>query len=141
MGGAQQAQGHVQVLIDMIDLGANAQAASDAARFAHAQATNTVYLESDLYDLVGRQIKAHRTQGGFGERRRHGWLPGHFVHALLGARAFERAAVCGNARVFIRPGRGGAQSNAARRAALEAPIEGVYHGASDHRKDGQAVGW
>jgi hypothetical protein len=24
---------------------------------------------------------------------------------------------------------------------VEDPIEGVYRGASDHRKDGQAVGW
>ncbi len=41
MGGSQQAQGHAQVLIAMIDLGANPQAASDAARFSQAQATNT----------------------------------------------------------------------------------------------------
>jgi hypothetical protein len=25
--------------------------------------------------------------------------------------------------------------------AVENPIEGVYRGASDHRKDGQAAGW
>jgi len=24
---------------------------------------------------------------------------------------------------------------------VDKPIEGVYRGASDHRKDGQAVGW
>jgi gamma-glutamyltranspeptidase/glutathione hydrolase len=24
---------------------------------------------------------------------------------------------------------------------VDAPIDGVYRGASDHRKDGQAVGW
>ena len=58
MGGSQQAQGHAQVLVDMIDLGANPQAASDAARFTHAQATNTLDLESSLYELVGAQLAA-----------------------------------------------------------------------------------
>ena len=111
MGGSQQAQGHVQVLINMIDLGANLQAASDAARFSHAQATNTLDLESQLYDLVGRPAEGNGTQSGFGKRRGHGRLSGHIVHALHAVRAFERAAVCGNARVFIRPGRGGAQRN------------------------------
>ena len=58
MGGSQQAQGHAQVLIDMIDLGANPQAASDAARFSHAQANNTLYLESQLFQLVGARLRA-----------------------------------------------------------------------------------
>ncbi len=57
MGAAQQAQGHVQVLIDLLDLGANVQAASDAARFHHDQATNTLRLESSLYDLVGLKLR------------------------------------------------------------------------------------
>ena len=58
MGGSQQAQGHAQVLVNIIDLGANLQAASDAARFSHAQATNTLALESELYRLVGSQLQA-----------------------------------------------------------------------------------
>jgi gamma-glutamyltranspeptidase/glutathione hydrolase len=99
MGAAQQAQGHVQVLIDMIDLGANLQAASDAARFAHAQATNTLELESSLYDLVGGPLREL----------------GHTVVSANGQ------------------GMGGYQAIAR--------IDGVYRGASDHRKDGQAVGW
>ena len=58
MGGGQQAQGHAQVLIDMIDLHANPQAASDAARFTHAQASNTLSLESNLYNLLGARLRA-----------------------------------------------------------------------------------
>jgi gamma-glutamyltranspeptidase/glutathione hydrolase len=113
MGGSQQAQGHVQVLINMLDFGANLQAASDAARFSHAQATNTVQLESGLFNLVGAGLKSL----------------GHNV-------------VCANGEDM-----GGYQAvsftSAAPRdgAAVDAPIDGVYRGASDHRKDGQAVGW
>jgi gamma-glutamyltranspeptidase/glutathione hydrolase len=99
MGAAQQAQGHVQVLIDLIDLGANLQAASDAARFAHAQATNTLELESNLYNLVGEPLRKL----------------GHQVVSANGQ------------------GMGGYQAIAL--------IDGTYRGASDHRKDGQAVGW
>lgn len=114
MGGDQQAQGHAQVLVDMIDLGANPQAASDAARFRHAQRSNTLYLESGLYDLVGAQLAAlgHKVvstngedMGGF---QAIGFLPS--------------------------PGPAGASGP-------DAPINGVYRAASDHRKDGEAVGW
>ncbi len=77
MGGSQQAQGHAQVLVDMIDLGANPQAASDAARFTHAQETNTLDLESNLYDLVGGPLRAkgHKVTSANGDA--HGRLSGH----------------------------------------------------------------
>jgi gamma-glutamyltranspeptidase/glutathione hydrolase len=114
MGGSQQAQGHVQVLINMIDLGANVQAASDAARFSHAQATNTLQLESNLYSLVGAQLKAL----------------GHTVVSASGDDMGGYQAIS-----FVPAAAGAARSGD------EKPIEGVYHGASDHRKDGQAVGW
>jgi gamma-glutamyltranspeptidase/glutathione hydrolase len=100
MGGSQQAQGHAQVLVSMIDLGANLQAASDAARFSHAQATNTLYLESNLFALVGAPLSAR----------------GHKVVAANGEDM------------------GGYQ-------AIELMPDGVLRGASDHRKDGAAVGW
>ena len=99
MGAAQQAQGHVQVLIGLLDLGANVQAASDAARFSHDQATNTLQLESSLHDLVGPALREL----------------GHNVVSANGE------------------GMGGYQAIAL--------IDGVYRGGSDHRKDGQAVGW
>ena len=37
MGGDMQAQGIAQVLVNVLDLGANLQAATDMARFRHAQ--------------------------------------------------------------------------------------------------------
>ena len=56
MGGDMQAQGHAQALVDVIDLGANLQAASDLARFHHYQVSNLLTLESPLYDLVGKAL-------------------------------------------------------------------------------------
>lgn len=58
MGGDMQAQGHEQVLVDIIDLGANVQQAGDMARFRHDQISNTLFLESRLYGLVGEKLRA-----------------------------------------------------------------------------------
>ena len=58
MGGDMQAQGHEQFLVDILDLGANVQAAADMARFRHTQVANVLSLETPLYDLVGPQLAA-----------------------------------------------------------------------------------
>jgi gamma-glutamyltranspeptidase/glutathione hydrolase len=58
MGGDMQAQGHAQLLIDILDLGANLQAGADMARFRHSQISNTLSLETPLYDLVGARLAA-----------------------------------------------------------------------------------
>jgi gamma-glutamyltranspeptidase/glutathione hydrolase len=58
MGGDMQAQGHAQFLVDILDLGANVQAAADMARFRHSQVSNVLSLETPLYDLVGPQLAA-----------------------------------------------------------------------------------
>jgi len=73
MGGDQQPQGHVQVLVNMIDLGMNVQAAGDAARFHHSQTANTVAFESGVIPTVIDQLTGmgHRivsevgTYGGY----------------------------------------------------------------------------
>lgn len=117
MGGSQQAQGHAQVLIDMLDLGANPQAASDAARFSHAQASNTLFLESQLFGQVGAVLstRGHKVVAANGEDM------GGFQAIEFMAYPAEEAA---------RPAVSG-----------EKPIAGVFRGASDHRKDGEASGW
>jgi gamma-glutamyltranspeptidase/glutathione hydrolase len=58
MGGDMQAQGHAQWLINVLDLGANVQAAADMARFRHGQISNELSLEAPLYDVVGAQLAA-----------------------------------------------------------------------------------
>jgi gamma-glutamyltranspeptidase/glutathione hydrolase len=68
MGGDMQAQGHEQILLDVLDLGANMQAAADMARFRHSQVSNKLLLESPLFRLVGRQLAAmgHDVRSGNG---------------------------------------------------------------------------
>jgi len=117
MGGSQQAQGHAQVLVDMIDLGANPQAASDGARFSHAQGTNTLYLESGLFEAVAAPLSAR----------------GHRVAAVNGEDMGGFQAI----EVMRYPGDSGAPDVGSR----DRPLAGVLRGASDHRKDGEAVGW
>jgi gamma-glutamyltranspeptidase/glutathione hydrolase len=104
MGGSQQAQGHMQVLVNLFDLGANVQAASDMARFSHDQASNRLEMESELYNLVGSQLKA--------------W--GHEPISANGA------PMGGFQAIMTIPDSSG---------------ESIYRAGSDHRKDGQAVGW
>jgi len=81
MGGDMQAQGHAQVICDMIDFGMDVQEAGDAPRFCHfgsseptgqpAKGGGTVALESGISAEVRRKLEAkgHRlveARGGFG---------------------------------------------------------------------------
>jgi gamma-glutamyltranspeptidase/glutathione hydrolase len=81
MGGAMQPQGHVQILVNLIDYGLNLQEAGDAARWQHDGSTDYdhpkmrdggwVYLESGMPWAVVAELKRRghdiRTDlGGFG---------------------------------------------------------------------------
>jgi len=106
MGGDMQAQGHAQTLVNIIDLGANIQAATDMARFHHNEVQNILQLESPLFNLLGDQLAAM----------------GHNVVSINGGGVggYQAISVSGTpddlSTFFYRVG-------------------------SDHRKDGQAVGW
>ncbi len=119
MGGPVQAQAQSQELVSMIDLGMNVQAASDAARFSHDQATNTLSLEPRLFDLVGAALAAR----------------GHDVESARGG----DLAAGGFQGILFEPTEGAAAGK--QHGDRDGPVNGVYRAGSDHRKDGAAIGW
>ncbi|MCP4147050.1 MAG: gamma-glutamyltransferase [bacterium] len=81
MGGSMQPQGHVQVLLNIIEFGMNIQEAGDAARFRHSGSTQPdfgvmtdggrVHLESGILpqvvrDLLGLGHNIEPARGGYG---------------------------------------------------------------------------
>jgi gamma-glutamyltranspeptidase / glutathione hydrolase len=116
MGGDMQAQGHAQLLVDILDLGANVQAAADMARFRHSQIPNTLSLETSLYETVGARLAAM----------------GHSVSPVSGA-------VVGGVQVIMFVPQAGFDTTDAPGARLR--VNGFYRAGADFRKDGQAVGW
>jgi len=68
-GSDQQGMGNMQVLVNILDLGANLQAGGDLARFTHNQVSNTVQLESQLFNLVGPDLikMGHKVSSAGGE--------------------------------------------------------------------------
>jgi gamma-glutamyltranspeptidase/glutathione hydrolase len=122
MGGGTQPQAHVQHVLNMIDLGMNVQATTDVARFDHNQTSDTVALDSYLFDLVGPSLQAmgHRISRSFGHA-------GGYQGIL-----FERDPSL--AVPDVPTGR-------ADPAAARSPVNGVYRAGSDPRKDGHAAGW
>lgn len=113
MGGAMQPQGHVQILVNMVDFGMNLQEAGDAARWQHLGSTEPTdgqeaYLKNGGYIEVERGIPF--------ETVRELQKRGHEVRYGLG-------------------GYGGYQ------AIMKDHINGVWIGASESRKDGQAAGF
>ncbi len=116
MGGDMQAQGHAQLLVNVLDLGANVQAAADMARFRHSQIPNTLSLEAPLYDLLGAKLAAM----------------GHRVISINGADVGGVQSI-----MFVpRP-----ESRSSDAQVPDQGIGGYYRAGSDFRKDGQAVGW
>ncbi len=115
-GGTQQAQGNMQVLVNILDLGANMQAAGDMARFSHDQVSNTLTLESSLYTLVGPQLAA---------------MGHHIVKAANGG------AAGGYQGIMYVPGAN--EPNTPDRDQLH--VNGYYRSGSQFREDGVPIGW
>jgi gamma-glutamyltranspeptidase/glutathione hydrolase len=127
MGGTQQAQGHMQVLVNMFDLGANLQAATDMARFSHDQASDRLQLESQLFQLVGPQLIAL----GHTNTVSSNGAPMGGYQALMFTRDPFAPPPPMNDRNF----------HANHNEPNPSPVNGYYRAGSDHRKDGEAVGW
>jgi gamma-glutamyltranspeptidase/glutathione hydrolase len=81
MGGDMQAQGHVQILMNLIDFDMNVQAAGDAPRIAHsgsaeptggpAKGVGTLLVESGVSNATVEKLRAlghevKRSRGGYG---------------------------------------------------------------------------
>ena len=112
MGGAMQPQGHAQIVINMVDFGMNLQEAGDAPRIHHDGST----------EPTGQALQM--TDGGVIELETG--YPYETVRALMNA---------GHSVKFANGPFGGYQAIARDHA------QGVYIGASESRKDGQAAGY
>jgi gamma-glutamyltranspeptidase/glutathione hydrolase len=114
MGGFLQPQGHVQILVNIIDLGMNVQEAGDAARFVHSgdsQPTGgrmsdggMLLIEAGVDPEVVEELRRR------GHRVEYGTRP--YVGSVGGYQAVWRD-----------------------------PETGVYHGATEMRFDGAALGY
>ncbi|WP_454597294.1 gamma-glutamyltransferase [Qipengyuania sp. SM2507] len=116
MGGGMQPQGHVQVLINMVDYGMNLQEAGDAARINHDGGRQpTEALSGPAADPLGTL----------------------FVEPGIPAATVERLRAMGHAVEVVDNGImfGGYQ------AIARDPETGVLTGATEMRKDGQASGY
>ena len=116
MGGGMQPQGHVQVLINIVDYGMNLQEAGDAARLNHVGGrASTDRLDEAAADLIGTlHVEPGVSEATVKELRAMG----------------HRVEVVENGVMF-----GGYQ------AIMRDPQSGVYVGATEMRKDGLAIGY
>lgn len=110
MGGAMQPQGHVQVLVNLIDFGMNLQEAGDAMRLSHEGST----------EPTGNPMN----DGG--------WVN---LESGFNYETIRELMKMGHRIKFDMGGYGGYQ------AIMRDPKTGVYYGASESRKDGQAAGY
>ncbi|WP_295938083.1 gamma-glutamyltransferase [uncultured Xanthomonas sp.] len=112
MGGAMQPQGHVQILMNLIDFHMNLQEAGDAPRIQHDGSTEPTGQATAMRD--GGELNL---ETGFAyDTIRELMRKGHRV-------------------IFADGPYGGYQ------AIARDPDSGVYYGASESRKDGQAAGY
>lgn len=111
MGGDMQPQGHVQILVNLIDFGMNVQQAGDSPRIRH----------------VGSQQPTGTEMDGSGTVNVESGIPDEAVRGLL-ARGHRIARVAGG-------GYGGYQ------AIRIDWKRGTLHGATEPRKDGMATGY
>jgi gamma-glutamyltranspeptidase/glutathione hydrolase len=120
MGGTVQPETHAQHIVNLIDVGMNVQMTTDAARFSHSQTANVVRLEPNLFALVGEALRAK----------------GHNVRAVTGGSVGGYQGI-----LFTRDPALPEPTFDRRSITDDLPVNGVYRAGSDHRKDGQAVGW
>ena len=112
MGGGMQPQGHVQVLVNMIDYGMNIQEAGDAARFHHDGGSQSTGVGGDPLGRLDLE------PGVPVETRQKLRAMGHNVNLI------DDGIVFGGYEAIIRD-----------------PQTGVYRAATEMRKDGSVAGY
>ena len=120
MGGSVQPETHVQHMVNLIDHGMNVQMTTDAARFTHSQTRNVLSLEEHLFAAVGDALRSK----------------GHEVRSVDGGSVGGYQGI-----LFTRDLQLPEPTFDPRSITEDLPVNGVYRAGSDHRKDGQAVGW
>jgi gamma-glutamyltranspeptidase/glutathione hydrolase len=136
MGGSTQPLGHVQHIVNMIDLGYNVQATSDAARWDHSQSATSDRLSLDvyLYDQIGQTLASWGHQFSNNYKGSRG-LGGGYQGIL-----FERDYSLPVPKLHYGDHR--RDKDRDRDNDKLEPINGVYRAGTDSfRKDGAAVGW
>jgi len=113
MGGAMQPQGHVQIITNIIDYGMNIQEAGDAVRWRHTGSTQPT-------DAFGATLQ----DGGEVE-----------IESSIDYQVVRDLILKGHDITYGFGGYGGYQ------AIMYDPDRGIYFGASESRKDGQAAGY
>ncbi len=108
MGGAMQPQGHVQIVVNLIDFGMGLQEAGDAPRINHGGSSQP----------TGEEM----TNGGYLQ------MESGFDYEIIRALMYK-----GHQISYALGPYGGYQAIMRK--------DGVYYGASESRKDGQAAGW
>ncbi len=112
MGGAMQPQGHAQIVMNLIDFGMNLQEAGDAPRIHHDGSTDPAGQVTEMRDGGVLNLES-----GFPpETVRELVKRGHRIEAVVGPFGGYQAIARDHAK-------------------------GVYFGASESRKDGQAAGY
>ena len=120
MGGSVQPETHAQHMVNVIDHGMNVQMTTDAARFTHGQNNNVLSLEDNLYELVGQALRSK----------------GHEVRGVDGSRVGGYQGI-----LFTKDSTLTRPVFTPESIRQDQPVNGLYRAGSDHRKDGQAVGW
>jgi gamma-glutamyltranspeptidase/glutathione hydrolase len=136
MGGDMQVQGHGQMLVNILDLGANLQASTDMARFYHNEVPNTLGLETQLYNLVGATLKS--TYGHNVSLVTGSSVGGYQAIMYVPDLEESDSAYSGHHKWYWPTW--GHEGEGIPGADVK-PINGFYRAGSDHRKDGGAVGW